>query len=138
MPDEKKVVVVGIDGSAPGVRALQWATDFADRTGADLLLATAWQWPMSYGAPVFWPAFAPDSDAQAAIDKARAGVTLRHGDVHTVVREGRAGPVLVDLAGNAAALVVGSQGHGALAEAVLGSVSSYCVRHAHCPVVVVR
>jgi Universal stress protein family len=34
-------------------------------------------------------------------------------------------------------LVVGSRGHGQVFEAVLGSVSQYCVRHAACPVVVI-
>lgn len=130
--------VVGVDGSAKSAQALQWAADYADRTGADLQLSTVWQWPMSYGAPVFSPAFEPEGDAKAAVEKARANVALLHGEVKIAVHEGRSGPVLVDLAEHAAALVVGRQGHGAIAEAVLGSVSAYCVRHAHCPVIVVR
>lgn len=138
MADENKIVVVGVDGSTESTQALQWAADFADRVGADLLLVTAWQWPMSYGAPVYWPAFNPDGEARSVVEKAHASVTLQHGEVRTAVHEGKPGPVLVDLAQHAAALVVGSQGHGAVAEAVLGSVSAYCVRHAHCPVVVVR
>lgn len=134
----EKRIVVGIDGSPDGARALRWAADFADLSGADLVLVTVWQWPLSYGAPVFWPAFDPDGEARTVVEKARAGVTLRRGAVRTAVHEGRPGQVLVSLAEHAAALVVGSQGHGALTEAVLGSVSAYCVRHAHCPVVVVR
>jgi nucleotide-binding universal stress UspA family protein len=34
--------------------------------------------------------------------------------------------------------VVGNRGHGGLAEALLGSVGQYCVRHAPCPVVIMR
>jgi nucleotide-binding universal stress UspA family protein len=35
-------------------------------------------------------------------------------------------------------LVVGSGGHGGLAEALLGSVGQYCVHNALCPVVIMR
>jgi nucleotide-binding universal stress UspA family protein len=46
--------------------------------------------------------------------------------------------VLVDAAEGAELLVVGSRGHGGLAEALLGSVGQYCVHHAPCPVVIMR
>ena len=35
-------------------------------------------------------------------------------------------------------IVIGSRGHGALRRALMGSVSDSVVRHAHCPVLVVR
>jgi len=63
-------------------------------------------------------------------------------DTDVVVRprvvEGQAGPVLVEAAEGADLLVVGNRGHGGLAEALLGSVGQYCVRHAPCPVVIMR
>lgn len=138
MTDTKPVVVVGVDGSADSSCALRWAAHYAEQAGANLLLVTAWQWPRSYGAPVMWPAYQPDEEARSVVEQARASVHLNGGTVDVAVREGRPGMVLVDLTTHAAALVVGSQGHGVVAEAVLGSVSAYCVRHAHCPVVVVR
>ena len=58
--------------------------------------------------------------------------------VTTEVVPGHAGAVLVEASRRAALLVVGSRGRGRLAEALLGSVSEHCVRHAACPVVVVR
>jgi len=34
--------------------------------------------------------------------------------------------------------VVGSRGHGSVADALLGSVGQYCIHHAHCPVLIMR
>lgn len=136
---EQQRVVVGVDGSADSTAALEWAEHFAGQTGAPLLLVTTWEQPVEYGVPAPWPAgYRPDKTARAVVEKARAHLGNTPVPVEITVREGRAGRVLVDIADHSAALVVGSQGHGALAEAVLGSVSAYCVRHAHCPVVVVR
>ena len=39
---------------------------------------------------------------------------------------------------DATLLVVGSRGHGEVVGMLIGSVSEYCVTHAHCPVVVLR
>jgi nucleotide-binding universal stress UspA family protein len=51
--------------------------------------------------------------------------------------EGRPTAVLLEAARNADLLVVGSRGHGGFAALLLGSISSQCVHHAPCPVVVV-
>ena len=61
------------------------------------------------------------------------GVTVRQ-----VVVEGNAAQVLLDAAADADLLVVGNRGHGGFADALIGSVSTRCLHHASCPVVVVR
>jgi nucleotide-binding universal stress UspA family protein len=58
--------------------------------------------------------------------------------VRSRVVQGHPAEVLLDAAAGADLLVVGSRGHGAFAEALLGSVGQHCVRHAHCPVLVMR
>jgi nucleotide-binding universal stress UspA family protein len=58
-------------------------------------------------------------------------------EVQKSVAHGDAGAVLCAVAAGAPALVVGSRGYHPALRAVLGSVSSYCVRHASCPVVVI-
>jgi len=46
--------------------------------------------------------------------------------------------VLLEAAADADLLVVGSRGHGSVADALLGSVGQYCIHHAHCPVLIMR
>jgi len=133
-----KMVVVGVDGSDDGNAAIRWAEDYAAATGADLTLVTAWHWPTSYGVPMAWEGWDPAVDAQQVVEKAAAELTLPSERVHLKVECGAAADVLVRCSRGAAALVVGTRGHGALAGTLLGSVSSYAVHHAECPVVVVR
>ena len=52
--------------------------------------------------------------------------------------EGHPAQVLVGASAGADLLVVGSRGHGGFADVLLGSVSAYCVHHAHGPVTVIR
>jgi nucleotide-binding universal stress UspA family protein len=56
------------------------------------------------------------------------------------LRMGRADEEIVELAQSidAGLIVMGSRGHGRLRRALVGSVSESVVRHAHCPVTIVR
>ena len=59
-------------------------------------------------------------------------------EVVTEVLEGHAGEQLIRLSQDADLLVVGSRGHGGFVGLLMGSVTTYVVNHALCPVVVVR
>ena len=131
-------VVVGCDGSQCSTIALHWAEDYAARTGGSLTLVTAWHWPTSYGVPLTYDGFDPEEDARKVVEAAAADVHLPRDRVRTVIAQGQPGDVLSGASDGAAALVVGTRGHGGIAGALLGSTSSYCVHHARCPVVVVR
>ena len=52
--------------------------------------------------------------------------------------QGFPAPVLLGASAGADLLVLGSRGHGGFAGALLGSVGQHCVRHARCPVVIIR
>jgi nucleotide-binding universal stress UspA family protein len=58
--------------------------------------------------------------------------------VSTRVIEGYPAQVLVDASAGADLLVVGNRGHGGFTDVLLGSVSTFCVHHARCPVTVIR
>jgi nucleotide-binding universal stress UspA family protein len=78
--------------------------------------------------------------AAAALDEAVAGVRTDYPSV-TIEKELVAlapGLALTEASTNASLVVTGSRGHGALAGLLLGSVSNHVLRHAQCPVAVVR
>ncbi|MGO8864521.1 MAG: universal stress protein [Acidimicrobiales bacterium] len=128
-------VVVGIDGSEGGRRALEWAAAEAGRTGA-VLEAHA-----SYGPGyVFITTNEVHESLQQLIDEAAdrvaqiaPGLTFKG-----LTHEDSAAKVLIEASEGADLLVVGSRGLGGFSGLLLGSVSHQCSLHAHCPVVIVR
>lgn len=138
MAEHADLVVVGVDGSPDSMAAVKWADSYAVRTGARVRLVTTWVLPTTYGALIAYDKGAPETEALAVLDKARAELTIPENRIETICREGGAGPVLVAESGEGAILVVGSHGHSAIGSILLGAVSDHCVQHASCPVVIVR
>lgn len=133
-------VVVGIDGSPDSKKALVWAVAQAQRTQAEVEAITAWEVPLT----ILLLPTATDSDyAERASTVLAEALDEVLGDtapvpVHARAVQGRAARVLTRQAAGADVLVVGSHGRGELPGMHLGSVASYCVHHAPCPVVVLR
>jgi nucleotide-binding universal stress UspA family protein len=139
-PQERRIVV-GVDGSKSSARALSWAVQQAELTGAVLEVVTTWEWPTSYGWGLVIPeGWSPTDDAQKVLDEALGSLAEAHPGVtiRPVIIEGHPAPVLVHESEGADLLVVGSRGHGEFAGMLLGSVSEHCVTNAHCPVLVLR
>ncbi len=137
-------IVVGVDGSEPSVRALQWAARQAEWSDATLDVLTAWTFP-EQPAPLGIVVHVPWPDELIAQARVKLDEIIRDAlpeldprRIHAQVIRGSALRVLLDAASHADLLVVGSHGRGALAELLLGSVSERCVRHAGCSVVVIR
>jgi len=136
------VIVVGVDGSAESVAALRYALREAQACDATVRLVNAWHIPaLAYQAAVLPESLPGDlhEEAAATLEEALAecGDLVDGVSVQRVVREGEPGHVLVAEAEGAAQLVLGTHGRGGIGEFVLGSVSHYCCRHAHCPVTVI-
>ncbi len=105
-----------------------------------LVLCHAWSMPVTVGfdGPVFNTA---DLEAAAVQLVENAAETLQVEDagctVETETVYGHSGAMLIQRSADADLLVVGSRGYGGFKGLLLGSVSTYVVHHATCPVVVV-
>lgn len=137
---EKGLVVVGVDGSQESEDALEWALVEARRRRARLRVVTGFETPWTF---VMTPAYSEldyERDAQAMLDRTLAPFRDRHPDVEieTVLMPRKPALALVETARDADLLVIGGHGHGRLQGMHLGSVATYCVHHAPCPVLVHR
>ena len=141
-PERQERIVVGVDGSASSIKALEWALEQARRTGAKVEAVQAWEVPTMYGSGMMVLPGGEEFDKsarqslEAAVNNALGGRTDVPVEHHTV--GGHPAKSLIDMAEGADLLVVGSRGHGGFVGTLVGSVSQYCVSHASCPVVVIR
>ncbi|MET8454633.1 universal stress protein [Streptomyces sp. NPDC005209] len=135
-------IVVGVDGSEPGLRAVDWAADEAAVRGLPLRLVYASLWERYEGAQLAEDLDKPSEQvlAEDVVASAARRATSRRPEVKvaTDVQPEEPEYALVRESRNASLLVTGSRGRSGIAEALLGSVSLTVAGHAHCPVVVVR
>lgn len=145
MTEATHQIIVGVDGSTASKAALRWAVTEARLRGAAVTVIHAWQLPLASGMyeGMTIPEGAPEELEKAAEETVRDVIAEVVGSdasvpVEVSIRNGHASFVLVEASKNADLLVVGSEGHGAFAGMLLGSVSMHVVHHAVCPVTVVR
>jgi nucleotide-binding universal stress UspA family protein len=142
-------IVVGIDGTEHAAAALRWAADEAEIRSATLVVVHAWSFvpvttPADSGlVPMAWTESIEVLDASRAAAERTANDQVRdvlgeENDAIVKVEEGGAAHVLLAAAADADLLVVGNQGRGNLASALLGSISAELADAAPCPVVIVR
>jgi nucleotide-binding universal stress UspA family protein len=133
-------IVVGVDGSDSSVQALRLAARLAPALNARIHAVACWDFPQIYAGYV-----PPDFDAfesavtqtlAEALGKAFGPDVPAH--ISQELVRGPAPAKLVEAGADAAMLVVGRRGHGGFIGMRLGSVSSACVSHAACPVLVVH
>jgi nucleotide-binding universal stress UspA family protein len=139
-------ILLATDGSEEAQLASTTAADLAQKTDSELhVLTVGPDYPL-YELPEHPAEFqdvlrenrrrAKEVLEQQAKRIEESGVSVKE----THLLEGRADEEIVALAEEIGAglIVMGSRGHGRLRRTLLGSVSDAVVRHAHCPVTVVR
>ncbi|CAN5168244.1 hypothetical protein BH09ACT6_BH09ACT6_11100 [soil metagenome] len=137
-------IVVGHDGSTESDHALEMTLDLAGRLNAPVVIVRAWTIDDKLAD------FRNDDGTIASFTEITGTVRKRlldetaaaahsHPGVVVQCRAALAQPseILESLSTDALMLVVGSRGLGNIAGFMLGSVSSHCVHHARCPVLVV-
>lgn len=136
-------VVVGVDGSAQSLRAVEWAAGAARRYGTPLRIVSAPAAPPrihgQLGAAETITAILRGLSARAmneALTRAEEVATGLPAD--TSVLSGAPARAVAGSGAGALMLVVGARGVGGFTGLLLGSVSRYAATHAPCPVVVVR
>jgi nucleotide-binding universal stress UspA family protein len=139
-------IIVGVDGSPASDAAVNWAAHEAVMRGVPLTLmhvqdpaTRTWSqikvleevaaWQKAEGRGIL----ANASKIAHDITKDASQVSI-NGELQFSAP----GPTLVDRSEDAELIVVGTDGRGALARGLLGSISSGLVRHARCPVAVIH
>jgi nucleotide-binding universal stress UspA family protein len=139
LPPAAIVIVVAADGSEQSLAAMRIALDLAARGNDQIVVVTVWrELHATLGIGV-----GAETEREWAEEAAAAAAALAEKvglDPAIVVRHGMPGKEICSVARELEArmVVIGSQGAGRLAAALLGSVSAYVIRHAPCPVLVVR
>ncbi|GAA0250398.1 universal stress protein [Saccharothrix mutabilis subsp. mutabilis] len=137
-------VVVGVDGSPVSEAAVAFAFEAASIRGAPLTAVMSWQDfmvdPGYHDRRIATDWTEVEEDERRLLAQRLAGWQEKFPDVHVdrVVRRDNAARLLVRLGEGARLLVVGSHGHEGFTGLLLGSTARTLVRHAPCPLAVVR
>jgi nucleotide-binding universal stress UspA family protein len=151
-------ILLASDGSETGTHATEVAVELCEKTGSELHLVYVGE--DAFSATLVYPE-ATNSEwvdredpvliaqvqrqfermSRRVLDTEAQKVRAAGGTIAQAhLRMGKAATEIVDLAEELGAglVVLGSRGLGGIRRALIGSVSESVVRHAHCPVMVVR
>jgi universal stress protein A len=131
-----KRILCPVDFSGTSARALAFAERVAHESSAELILVHAFDSPASYDdAGQHEPA---DPQIKARLQKIQP--TYPELTVRRALHAGPPGEVICWLAADQQCdlIVMGTHGRSGLMHLLMGSVAEYVLRHARCPVVVVR
>jgi nucleotide-binding universal stress UspA family protein len=143
-PRPGPTVIVGVDGSEPARRAVQWAAQEAVRRGLPLRVVTAFEWMR--GQPIGQVGMGESyRGIMLGVARQQLGEAVRIAEqeqptleVQSQLVVGFPIPVLTAETHGAELAVIGDRGLGGVTGLLLGSVAVALAAHAECPVVVVR
>jgi nucleotide-binding universal stress UspA family protein len=133
--------VVGVDGSAQSLEAVDWAAAEADTHSCRLMVCHVRYIEVPMATPMASAVAAQTAaNADQVVDAAVARARAARPDltVQGSVRYGSPAWELARLAGDAGTVVVGHRGLGGFSELLLGSVGAQAAAHARGPAVIVR
>ncbi|WP_071394987.1 universal stress protein [Bacillus tuaregi] len=140
----KKQIIVPIDDSIHSHQALKYACTVATESNADIILVNV---QPSYDSSPNFHQFVSKAEIQAYIQETGDGIlekaikTITNQEIHTekVIRTGIPKVEITNLAKerNAACIIMGTRGLGAVKSAFIGSVSLGVLQLAPCPVTLV-
>jgi nucleotide-binding universal stress UspA family protein len=134
-------ILLATDSSREAELAATTAADLANSTNSELHVIHVGEFLPTVLAQTEVEPAQLEREAQQLLDEQVRGIEEAGGTVKEAhLGLGRADEEIVDLAQNIGAgmIVMGSRGRGRIRRALMGSVSDSVVRHAHCPVTIVR
>jgi nucleotide-binding universal stress UspA family protein len=143
--ERKRVIVVGVDGSPASKAALRWAVAHGSRDEAVIEAVMAYDREAAF-VPATSMGLFPHGENPAHAHPARRlhdvvaevhAESPHEPEIAEITTVGDPAATLVQASKRADLLVIGTRGHGAAVEVLLGSVAAECVRHSACPVVVI-
>jgi nucleotide-binding universal stress UspA family protein len=134
-------ILVATDGSREAQLAATTAADLAKSTNSELHVVHVGELRPTFLAQTEEEPAELQREAQRLLHEHERRVEEAGGTVKEAhLRQGKADEEIIDLAESLGIglIVMGSRGRGRLRRALMGSVSDSVVRHAHCPVTIVR
>ena len=145
-------ILLATDGSEEASLAAQTGVDIAEKTSSELYVVHVWEsLPLlasSYGAFGYTDAESiqtvieqAEHEAKEVLDEQVEHIRNAGGTVvGSYLRQGYPDQEIINLAEEISTglIVMGSRGLGGMRRMLMGSVSDSVVKHAHCPVLVVR
>jgi len=137
-----KSILNATDGSEVSESATRQATYLARMTGAELLILHVVETSFAWYTGAFYQQLADElRDFGDKVLESAAEIAEQEGvRARTMSVDGQSGTAIVRIAEREGAdlVVLGALGRSMVEEALMGSISQYVVRHAPCPVLVVK